>query len=223
MVKELPLKGGGVALVDDEDYPLLSRYMWQRAGRFGYAVTTMQFADGKNRTIYLHKLILGGFTEVDHIDREKVLDCRKENLRRATHQQNGWNKGPNRTHRGKPRASRYKGVQYRPLRGVPRWFVQIMHVEEGQPKQTGKMIRVGYFFDETEAAKAYNAMARKLRGEWAWQNPVPDDTPASLESCVAKERDELLALQESGRATYAQRKRHQALVEAMEDKGSREG
>ena len=101
MVKELPLKGGEVAMVDDEDYPLLSRHKWQRAGSGGYAVTTMQTLTGKNHTIYLHKLIMGGFTVLDHINRD-ALDCREENLRRATKHENNFNKGKMKGRNGKP-------------------------------------------------------------------------------------------------------------------------
>ncbi len=154
------------------DFPLLSRYVWQRAGRAGYAVTTMQTITGKSHTIYMHKLVKGGFWMCDHINLNP-LDNRKENLRRATMQENGWNKGkPNRT-RGS--TSKYKGVSYAPLRGKDRWVALIKHVEPGKHKSTGKVIRIGYFDTEDAAAEAYNAKVKELRGEWAWVNPLPDD------------------------------------------------
>jgi hypothetical protein len=168
MVKEIPLKGGDVALVDDEDHPLLSRYKWQRAGSAGYAATTMQFSDSVLRTVYMHKLVMGGFWLCDHINRNP-LDNRKENLRRATMQENGWNRGKQRSVRGKPPSSQYKGVSYAPLRGKDRWVV-LIHVGK-KPKK--KVIRCGYFDTEVEAARAYNEQIVELRGEFAWVNPLP--------------------------------------------------
>lgn len=75
----------------------------------------------------------------------------------------------------RPCTSQYKGV--RKVVGVrkgTRWLAYIKHVELGQPKQTGKMIYISYFNDEIEAAKAYNIKAKELRGEWAWENPIPE-------------------------------------------------
>jgi hypothetical protein len=105
------LNTGDVVLVDDEDYPLLSRFEWQRAGNAGYAVTTLQTLNGRNVTIYMHKLIMGGFWIIDHINLDP-LDNRKCNLRRATKNENEWNKPKQKTWRGKPCTSQYKGVCY---------------------------------------------------------------------------------------------------------------
>ncbi len=168
-MKKIKLKGGEFALVDDEDYPLLSRFKWQRSGGAGYAVTTIEFINGINREIYMHRIVLGGFCRIDHKNLN-VLDCQKQNLRRATMQQNGWNKGkPIRSRHGNP-TSKYKGVSYRPLRGKDRWFACLKHVKEGKHKSTGKMIRIGYFWSEKEAAIAYDKKVLELRGEWAWTN-----------------------------------------------------
>lgn len=172
MTKRIVLKGGDVALVDDEDYPLLSRYEWQRAGSNGYPVTTIQTITGKRHTIYMHRFIVGGFSMCDHINLSP-LDNRKDNLRRATYQQNGWNTGkPKSCRHGKP-TSQYKGVSYRPLKGKDRWFAGLKHVAPGAHKNTGVMIRIGYFDNEEDAARAYNKKVRELRGEWAWVNPLP--------------------------------------------------
>lgn len=169
MTKELQIKGGDVSLVDDEDYDLLSRFNWQKAGGPGYAVTTIEFTDGSNRTVYLHRLVMGGFCRIDHKNLN-VLDCRKENLRRATMQENGWNKGkPKKCRHGEP-TSKYKGVSYCPIRGRDRWAALIKYVKKGEHKSTGKVLRLGYFWDEREAALAYDRKVLELRGEWAWTN-----------------------------------------------------
>lgn len=176
-MREIQLQGGDVALVDDDDYPLLSRFKWQRAGAAGYAATTIETVMGANNTIYMHRMILGGFSMVDHINLNP-LDCRKSNLRRATWQENQWNKGkPKGCKHGKT-TSKYKGVSRveSKTKGV-RWFASIKHVAPGAHKSTGKLIRIGYFNSEDEAARAYNRKVVELRGEWAWLNPVPELPP----------------------------------------------
>jgi len=173
MAKEIILKGGEVALVDDEDYPLLSRYSWQRAGAAGYAVTTIQTITGKRHTIYMHKFIMGGFWICDHINLNP-LDNRKENLRRATMQQNGWNKGKPKASRYGAPASQYKGV----VRCVAKdgriyWRVLIKLTKKGEVP--ARFARLGPFATEIEAARAYNVEVVKHRGEWAWLNPIPSE------------------------------------------------
>jgi hypothetical protein len=172
-VKKILLKGGDSALVDDEDYPLLSRFKWQRAGKPGYAVTTIEFTDGSNRTVYLHRLVVGGFCRIDHINLN-VLDCRQKNLRRATMQQNGWNKGKNKSVRGKPASSQYKGVvRCIGARGNVYWRVIFKLSKKGEKPE--KIVRLGPFSTEIKAAKAYNIEVAKHRGEWAWLNPIPNN------------------------------------------------
>lgn len=106
---------------------------------------------------------------------QDVLDARKENLRRAIYQQNGWNQPKQVTARGKSPSSQYKGVSYSPYKGRDRWVVLIKHVKEGEKKETGKVLRCGYFWDEIEAAKAYNKKIVELRGERSWVNPIPQE------------------------------------------------
>ena len=47
-----------------------------------------------------------------------------------------------------------------------------------------KQIYLGYFDTEEDTARAYNAKARELFGEFAYMNPVPDiadkDNPQTL-------------------------------------------
>lgn len=158
---EIQLKGGEIALVDDEDYPLLSRYKWQRAGAAGYVVTTMQTITGKNHTIYMHKLIMGGFWMVDHKD-GNVLDCRKQNIRRATRQENNFNTRKVPLRKGKPTTSKYKGVYFDKNAGI--WRAQIVKSKKNYP--------LGSFRNEDDAGRAYNKKAVELFGEFAWLNPV---------------------------------------------------
>lgn len=163
------------ALVDDEDYPVVSRHKWYIlwSKELPYAFTKLYNESGKGKTFLMHHLILGSSAQVDH-ENHNTLDARKENMRPATHQTNGWNKGkPN--WKGKKSTSRFKGVSYRPLRGKPRWLAYFKHVEEGKHKSTGKYVWVGYYDTEIEAAKAYNEAIVKYRGSYAWVNPLPED------------------------------------------------
>jgi hypothetical protein len=163
MVREIMLPCGNVALVDDEDYPVVSRFAWYLNGkRRKYVVAR----NGRNGSVFLHSLVMGGRL-TDHIDNDP-LNCQKWNLRRCTSQQNSWNV-PKYTRRGgRTMTSQYKGVCL--------------------DKQTGKWIAgigfnrrkydLGRHDCEHEAALAYNAKAVELFGEFAWLNPV---SPGSCE------------------------------------------
>ena len=182
MVKEIVCIGGKIALCDDEHYPLLSKFKWYMGSNLAVGGYPCCFVWGKNATykrIFMHQLVAGGATNIDHIDQDK-MNNQSSNLRIATHQENGWNKGRNKTATGKLRATQYKGVCKieSKTKGI-RWRAQIMHVERGAAKGTGKMIYVGYYATEIEAARAYNKKVRELRGEFAWVNPLPDESPQS--------------------------------------------
>jgi hypothetical protein len=163
VTKEILLNTGEVVLVDDEDYPLLSRCSWQRAGSYGYAVTTMQGVEGKNHTVYMHKLIVGGFWMADHKD-GNVLDCRKQNLRSATRQENNFNMKKMKLRKGKPTSSKYKGV----------FFDKNMQRFRAGINKDRKRYDLGAFDLEDDAGRAYNKMAIELFGEFAWLNTVPE-------------------------------------------------
>ena len=77
-------------IVDDEDYPILSRYKWY-IGDTGYAMGSV----AGNKHTKMHKLIMGNPTRaklvIDHRNRNK-LDNRKKNLRWVTQKQNTQNR-----------------------------------------------------------------------------------------------------------------------------------
>jgi hypothetical protein len=160
---ELDLGKGHVAVIDDQDAELVAGFKW-------YPMTTKEgkvYAAGWKHLppgrffVHLHRLIanaqLGEI--IDHIDRDP-LNCRRANLRRATRQQNVWNKGPTR----KEGTSKYKGVFL--CRRSGRFRARIV--------LDRKRIYLGYFHNEEEAARAYNAKAAELFGEFAYLNPVPE-------------------------------------------------
>lgn len=155
---------GRVALVDDEDWPLVSDYRWhifeptsrsgQKAGG-PYAVASVYGAGARRASLLMHTLITG-WPRTDHIDHDG-LNNQRYNLRPATHAQNMHNRLPNVS-----RTSRYKGVAQTPQRA--RWRARIAI--------DGKRHHLGYFGSEEEAALAYNAAALELHGEYACLNQI---------------------------------------------------
>jgi hypothetical protein len=94
---------------------------------------------------------------VDHINHD-TLDNRRANLRVATRSQNLYK--TQKTHG--PTTSRHKGV--RQIRSTLKWEASI--------KVDGKQRFLGTYNLEEDAARAYNAAARELRGEYAFLNDV---------------------------------------------------
>jgi len=158
-MKMIDLTQGKVSLVDDEDYKLVSRYKWYVSPEGGtyYAARSVR-KKGCRVTIKMHRLILGlkpgDGKHVDHINHDG-LNNRRSNLRIVTHQQNHFNMIPK-----KGGYSRFKGVCWCKLN--KRWISQIMY--------NYKNYNLGYFDSENDAAKAYNAKAKELFGEYAYLN-----------------------------------------------------
>lgn len=170
MTKEIHMNHLGdtlTVLVDDEDYPLLSRHTWYiRSASVTnfYPATTLLVRDtGLRKLIAMHHMIMG-VGLIDHINGNK-LDNRKENLRHATYSQNGANTKKPRSNRGKIPTSKYKGVSRSRTEG--KWIAQI-------GKDDARYC-LGRFNDEKEAARAYNAKALELYGEFAKINEIEDD------------------------------------------------
>lgn len=156
---EIPLYGkrarGRVALVDEEDFELASRYRWYvQEVRPGEGRAPLAYAKAKAKAgsnIYMHRLITG-FAEVDHHD-GNGLNNRRSNLREATHAQNMGNA------RKQPGcSSRFKGVYW----SGKKWQAQI-GVNHGTRY-------LGRFVSEEDAARAYDAAALEAWGEFARLN-----------------------------------------------------
>lgn len=156
-MKEIPLTQGQVTLVDDEDYEWLSQWKWHASlRRYTWYAERACIVNGKHNRIRMHRTIMDAPDHllVDHIDRNGLNNTRS-NLRLATKSQNMHNQGPSRRNR-----TGYKGVSWH--QKYRRWFAQI--------KRNGKRVHLGSFTDPVEAARAYDAAARKLHGEFAWTN-----------------------------------------------------
>lgn len=159
-MREIQLTQGQVALVDDKDFEELSRHRWQAkwnpCSKTFYAKRTIYLPDGRRTTVWMHREILGltdPGVEVDHRDHDG-LNNRRENLRACTEWQNQQNR-----RKGAACSSRFKGVYW--FKRTGKWRAQI---------KSGKVIHVGYFASEEDAARAYDAASRKAFGEFALTN-----------------------------------------------------
>lgn len=150
-MKEIELSSGQTALVDDEDFELLSKHRWYLTKK-GYAYRSHR-ANGQPRTMRMHRQILGAppDKQVDHINGNR-LDNRKANLRLVTSQQNRMN--------SKKRANSRSG-----LKGViwdathSRWLAAVT--------LNGNRYNLGVFPTPEAAHEAYKAKAKELFGEFA--------------------------------------------------------
>jgi hypothetical protein len=158
--RRIPLTQGKFAKVDPEDYYELIRYKWCACcyGSVYYAKRTI-WRGGKKITVGIQRIVMKAPKEtiVDHIDGDPLNNC-KFNLRFATNRQNSINR---RALLG--RTSKYKGVHYDRPRDCYRARITF----------NGRLISLGRFEDEVEAAKAYDKAAKKYHGEFARLN-FPD-------------------------------------------------
>lgn len=155
----IPLTQDKFAIVDAEDYELLSRYNWYAAKdkRSYYAVRNVK----RSRIqIRMHRIILNAPPGllVDHIN-HNGLDNRKANLRLCTPFQNSFNQRPRRG-----TSSEYKGVHF--YKRLKKFMASITLNQ--------KRYHLGYFKSEIDAAKAYDRKAMELFGRFAYLN-FPED------------------------------------------------
>lgn len=159
-MKRIPLSKGYMALVDDEDFDDLARFTWNALTRKSDDLVYATSRLGRVGVVplYMHRYLLqvdGRSVYVDHINGDG-LDNRRCNLRIATNSQNQANNRP----QSRPMASRFKGVSWH---GRDRlWRASI--------KVNQKVIGLGYFKVEEDAARAYDAAAVRYFGEFARPN-----------------------------------------------------
>jgi hypothetical protein len=158
--RTIPLNNGAVTLVDAIDYAALSVFSWRcdkARMPHGYAVLRGKYHSRQNR---MHNIIMKppDGMEVDHIN-GNGLDNRRENLRLATRSQQDMNRVRGNKRKG---TSRFRGVRW--WKTGSKWQARI--------KLNQREIHLGFFSDETEAARAYDVAARKLFGDFARPNGV---------------------------------------------------
>lgn len=160
MTEMVTLTRDKFAIVDDEDYFWIRQYKWQFGGG-GYPMRGVNLGNRNFITVYMHRLILRAQPGecVDHKNGD-TLDNRRCNLRIATRTQNVWNRGKMKTKNSSPLASKFIGVALDKSRN--RWKARI--------QTNGKLLNLGSFETEEEAARAYDYKALELRGEFARLN-----------------------------------------------------
>jgi hypothetical protein len=93
-IRFIPLTRGQVAIVDVDRYEWAMRWLWH-AHYNGFAYYANRVGrSGEPKSVFLHRQIAGEPEgEADHIN-GNTLDCRAQNLRACTRQQNRLNRGP---------------------------------------------------------------------------------------------------------------------------------
>lgn len=160
-MRTVPLYGkvaaGRVALVDDADYEMVSRYRWNvreqksSRGTVWGPYAKAKVPGGQGACVFMHKL-LTGWPATDHRNGDG-LDNQRSNLRPATAAQNNHNQRPWPGH-----SSRFKGVSWH--RSRRRWQAQI--------KVDGKNRHLGFFASEEDAARVYETAALEIQGSYAY-------------------------------------------------------
>src|SRR3990172_10007488 len=123
---EIKLTNGKKAIVDDEDYYLLNKFIWQATSYSKrnncYACrSSRKYNDKKKRTIMMHRFIMGlnemDTRQIDHINGDG-LDNRKINLRICSRHENLMNKCI-----AKNNKSGFKGVHW--YKNYNKWVSEI--------------------------------------------------------------------------------------------------
>lgn len=154
-MKSIELTKGKVTFVDDEDYPIVSKYKWHLGVK--YACRTSKKITMQSMLLEVPK----GYV-IDHIN-GNCLDNRRDNLRVCSHSQNCQNrkKSPGTLYP-------YKGIfRAKRLKTKP-WGAQIQFRIEGEKRRKF----LGQFTSMEEAARAYDVAATKLFGEFAHLNGI---------------------------------------------------
>lgn len=151
-MRTINLTKGKTSIVDDDDYEKLAQYKWcaSRCGNSHYAMRK----DKNDKGILMHRFILNvtdRHIHVDHINHD-TLDNRKINIRTCTQQENNRNKSPH-----SKSTSKYLGVSWDKLKN--KW--------KGNIYVNKKLLFLGRFNSEEDAAKAYDLIAKKEFQQYA--------------------------------------------------------
>lgn len=147
------LSRGMVAIVDSQDYEVLSQFKWSvaKCGKKWYAKRLTPNKEGK-KTIYMHRFIMGvgKADEIDHKDGDGLNNTRV-NLRKATRSQNN----ANRKVHPKNKCGHHGVVN----NGRNKWY--------GKVKKDSKYYWTAGFDNPADAAYARAALKIQLFGEFA--------------------------------------------------------
>lgn len=163
-MKEITLTQGFTSYVDDEDYDWLMQWKWHVLVKRNSNRTNYAARSGSYDVPLMHRLIMGCHKGdnyvVDHKD-HNGLNNQKHNLRVCSIEQNAKN-----TLKRGGTSSKYIGVSLHTInrKGEMIWAAQIM--------SGGVRKKIGRFYNERDAAVAYNNAAKELHGEYATINIV---------------------------------------------------
>ena|SRR2546423_10084842 len=153
-MKFIHLTQGQVAQVDDSDVLTVSKHKWHAVCSNGrWEARTKIRVLGVRKILRMHNLVSGIPIGVDHVD-GNPLNNQRANLRQANRYQNGQNR------KVQKHSSRFKGVSF--WKSVGKWVASI--------NVNGKKRHLGYFKDETDAAKRYDRAAELNFGVFARTN-----------------------------------------------------
>ena len=156
----IPLTQGQFAKVSPHRFEELNKFKWFawwcECTKSYYARRNIPLADGRQRTLGMHRVILGleygNNRQGDH-ENHDTLDNRDNNLRISTHMQNQWNR-----RRYKENFGKIRGIVW--AKDCRKWRAQI--------SIKGKTTHLGLFESKEDAHRAYCAAAIKYRGEYAF-------------------------------------------------------
>ena len=156
----IPLyKSKDYAIVSKEDYENVMQYKWNLYINAGNKKYVKGYIDKNNQNVSLHHFIHGKPRSkgevIDHID-GNGLNNQRENLRYATHSQNGQNKIIDKT----DKTSKYIGVSFTPMSKIHPWRAGC------QDKFLGN------FATEEEAAITYDKYVYLIFGQHAKTNKL---------------------------------------------------
>lgn len=169
-VKRIKLPDGQIAIIDKDDYWIKDTFPCWRANqkekKYVTVVRWIKTEFGSAREEYkLHRLVMkvqkNSCKNVDHINRNP-LDNRKCNLRFASFYQNM----RNRQLRDRSKfTSIYQGVRNVKSKNKTNPWMAAISIRR-------KLLTIGHFPTEKEAALAYNNRAKELFGDFAFQNAL---------------------------------------------------
>jgi hypothetical protein len=150
-MKEIPLTQGKVALVDDADFNWLIQIKWRAAKCRGCWYAKSGYDS------YMHREILGLMGRIEgHHKNGNGLDNQRHNLVSASRAKNAGAFCRPR----KNKTSQFRGVSW--AKHIDKWMAHI--------RVNYKMINLGYFESEINAAKARDLAAKREFGPLAQLN-----------------------------------------------------
>ena len=153
-MKRIKLTKNKVAIVDDEDYPYISRFKWSFCSN-GHAVRN-------SIRVYLEFFIKNKKSNERFVFKDRnPLNLRKENILVKTFSNACIGQGKCRP----KKTSKYRGVCWDKRYSC--WCAYVNWLEQGKRKRIIK-----YFKYEIEAVKWRDKKAKELYGELAYQNKI---------------------------------------------------